>query len=76
MLITLEHNGTKQHIDAVTKLIDYIEEEHGITTQAVSSHYSDEIFGYDDEDRQIFSVSLPLDKFDYGNISYILNMMD
>lgn len=75
MLITLEHNGTKEHIDASNELKNYIEEEIGATVEIVSGHYGSEIYGYDEENRQIFSVDLPLTKFDFGNVAYILNVM-
>lgn len=76
MLVTLEHNGTQEHVDAANELSEFIESELGMSTQTVSAHYSNEIFGYDEENRHIFSIALPLDKFDFGNIHYILSMME
>ena len=76
MLVTLEHNGTQEHVDATNELSEYIEKELGMSTQVVSAHYSNEIFGYDEDENRIFSISLPLDKFDFGNIHYILSMME
>jgi hypothetical protein len=76
MLITLEHNGSQEHVDAANEIAEYIEQELGMSSQIVSAHYSNEIFGYDEENRHIFSISLPLDKFDFGNIFYILSMME
>lgn len=76
MLVTLEHNGTQEHIDATNELEEYIEKELGMTTQAISSHYSNEIFGFDEDGNRIFSIALPLNKQDFGNVHYILSMLE